>query len=620
VTHTPSSSSSQPDRDAEALRNPDTPAGELARIATRRPDLHPVITEHPHCFPALTSWIAAQGATTVPHPVAQADDAEEEHLDEPSTVPQQSSQESAQPEEARDEPEVAPGSSEGPERPEDAPGSSEEPEDAPDSSEEPAVPEEDQPDQPSADPAPSGVRRRSVTKALPIGVGIAVIGALTGVGAWKLSQRSKNAAAAATSPDENRGFSVSALSGEFIRGVTQAWSINSFAAKGVSPAGDCLFGEYYAQDTDEQPAGYRIYPLADSGLGDPVDIPSSSWNKDDQRDPSRFSAWQSWWGGSPMWKDMVIDPHSGEVAPVPWDASSSLFLGAVDSDSALLLEVQPGEESAATGAMIAVDRQGNELWRTSESYTNAFFDPSQPDILIGYQAYSTSAQDEHRELTPHLVSTSTGEMVAALPPFKSGKDTGGIVLAADGLVVLTSIASKPGVLTAHAFSFTGSPQWEQDSNCAGVRFNGVPSLEVVRHSLAELSGVEAVVAENGVAFVPYEGGCIRWNDDGVIEPLLSLGYDSTEKKWNLTATILADGSGFVDYAADSEGNKATVLVDVSTGSHLWEIPSAAPTFSPLFQSMRGSLPSAGQVKSHLGAPTRLLIPKDKTVSCYVPAQ
>jgi len=47
--------------------------------------------------------------------VAQADDAEEEHLDEPSPVPQQSSQESAQPEEARDEPEVAPAALEEPE-------------------------------------------------------------------------------------------------------------------------------------------------------------------------------------------------------------------------------------------------------------------------------------------------------------------------------------------------------------------------------------------------------------------------------------------------------------------------------------------------------------------------
>lgn len=614
MTHTPSSSSSQPDRDAEALRNPDTPAGELARIATRRPDLHPVITEHPHCFPALTSWIAAQSATTVPpHPAVQADGGEEEHPDEPNTV----SQESAQPEEARDEPERAPAA---PDEPERAP---DEPEDAPDSSEEPeesAVLKEDQSEQPSAAPVPSGVRRRSVTRALPVGIGIAVIGALAGVGAWRLSQRSKNAAAAATSPDESRSFSVSALSGEFVGGVVQAWSIDSFAGHSISPAGHYLLGEHYAQSTDEQPAAYRIYPLGDSGPGDPVDVPLSSWSKDDQRDPSRFSVWRSWWGDSPMRKDMIIDPYSGEASPVPWNASSSLFLGAVDNDSALLLEVPPGEESSAVGAIIAIDRQGNELWRTSESYTNAFFDPLQPDILIGYQTSSTSSQDEQRELTPHLVSTSTGETAATLPPFKNDKETGGVILASDGIVVLTSIASKPGVMTAHAVSFTGSPQWEQDSNCAGIRFSGVPSLEVVRHSLTEFSGLEAVIAENGVALVPYEGGCIRWNDDGAVEPLLSLGYDSAEKKWNLSATILADGSGFVDYSSDSEGSKVTALVDVSTGKHVWETPSSTPTFSPLLQSMRGSIPGAGHVKSHAGTPTCLLISKEKTLSCYVPAQ
>ena len=616
MTHTPSSSQSQPDLDAEALRNPDTPAGELARIATRRPDLHPAILEHPRCFRALTNWIATQSATTTSYPRVQAEaDAEDQADDtEPSDKPGAVSQQSARPGEAPAEADQPPAEADQPPAEADQP-----PAEADQQPDQPPAEADQQPDQPGADPAPSGVRRRSVTKALPIGIGIAVVGALTGVGAWRLSQRPKNAAPAAF-PDEQRSFSVSAMSGQFIGGVAQAWSIASFAGQSVSPAGDYLFGEFYAQSTDEQPAAYRVYPLDDSGPGSPVEVPLSSWSKDDQRDPSRFSVWTSWWGESPMRKDMVIDPHSGEVTPVPWNASSSLFLGAVDDDSALLLEVPPGEENKTAGALTAIDRQGNELWRTSESYTNAFFDPLQPDILIGYRASSTSSQDEQRELTPSLVSTSTGEIVAALPAFEDGKDKGWMILAADGVVVLTSTVSKPGVLTAHAFSFAGEPQWEQDSNCTGIRFNGVPSLEVVQQSLAEFSGLEAVVAENGVAFVPYGTGCIRWNDDGAVEPLLNLGYDSTEKKWNLTANILADGSGFIDCSSTSEGNKVTALVDVSTGKHLWETPSSTPMLSPLFQSVRGSLPSAGNVKSHAGFPTRLLVSKDKTLSCYIPAQ
>ena len=43
--------------------NPHTPAAELARIAATRPDLHPAIAAHPHCYPALHQWIAQYQAT-----------------------------------------------------------------------------------------------------------------------------------------------------------------------------------------------------------------------------------------------------------------------------------------------------------------------------------------------------------------------------------------------------------------------------------------------------------------------------------------------------------------------------------------------------------------------------
>ena len=58
-----SASTSSQDPDAEALSNPRTPAAELARIAATRPDLHPAIAAHPHCYPALHQWIAQYQAT-----------------------------------------------------------------------------------------------------------------------------------------------------------------------------------------------------------------------------------------------------------------------------------------------------------------------------------------------------------------------------------------------------------------------------------------------------------------------------------------------------------------------------------------------------------------------------
>ena len=49
----------------------------------------------------------------------------------------------------------------------------------------------------------------------------------------------------------------------------------------------------------------------------------------------------------------------------------------------------------------AIDRQGKELWSTPDSYLDAFFDPAQPDILIGYQK---DTSDDFTSV-PHLLNT-----------------------------------------------------------------------------------------------------------------------------------------------------------------------------------------------------------------------
>ena len=67
-TPSPTTPPATRDPDAEALSNPHTPAAELARIAATRPDLHPAIAAHPHCYPALHQWITHYQATTTTNP------------------------------------------------------------------------------------------------------------------------------------------------------------------------------------------------------------------------------------------------------------------------------------------------------------------------------------------------------------------------------------------------------------------------------------------------------------------------------------------------------------------------------------------------------------------------
>ena len=45
------------DADAVAAASPLTPAAELARIATYRPDLHAVLATNPSTYPGLVDWL-----------------------------------------------------------------------------------------------------------------------------------------------------------------------------------------------------------------------------------------------------------------------------------------------------------------------------------------------------------------------------------------------------------------------------------------------------------------------------------------------------------------------------------------------------------------------------------
>jgi hypothetical protein len=57
-----------PDADLAAVQNPYTPPAQLADIAARRSDLHPLLLSHPGCYPALREWISQVNPAARPIP------------------------------------------------------------------------------------------------------------------------------------------------------------------------------------------------------------------------------------------------------------------------------------------------------------------------------------------------------------------------------------------------------------------------------------------------------------------------------------------------------------------------------------------------------------------------
>lgn len=460
-----------------------------------------------------------------------------------------------------------------------------------------------------------GTSRRTFTKILPWTAGALGLAALGGLGAWSLSHRPKSE----SEPEERqstetpRSFSVSALSGDFARGVVEAWStglINDTAF--ISVKGDRVFvisGDEIEPSPQQKIAIHHLYSLTESGLGDPIEVKSSNWT-DEERHSSSSSADRTWWGDSPILRDKIIDPRSGDVSPVPWDTSTYKYLGGVDNDTALLQKSSPTSQHSGAGEPItAIDRQGKELWSTPDSYLDAFFDPAQPDILIGYQK---DTSDDFASV-PHLLSTTTGETVAALP------SSNALFLATDGVVIATGLSSGPTSATASAFSFSGEQQWEQQvGECEKIAFDGVPSLDVIQRSLTELAGMTVIVAENGAALVSNESGgtfSLR-NEDGTSGPSLRVGD---------RFTLLADGSGVLTVPSrenrDSDLSPEDMLfIDAASGNvekYFSELEFPFSHHEP--QSVQNLFYASTVHELAKGSPNRLLAKTREGVTCYVPA-
>ena len=615
MTSTPSPTTPPPGRDpdAEALSNPHTPAAELARIAATRPDLHPAIAAHPHCYPALHQWITHYQATTTTNPTPttgnQAPAAGSAPANTlatslaPATVPATAGTTTPRNDQAQTTPYPAPTT-------------------------DTSTPTTTSNQTPGTT-HPQGPSRRTINRALPLLAGGAALATLGGISTWGLSHYLSEGPQDSTeeeSQTKHKAFSISALSPDFARGATRSWSIDSFRGMCTSPQGDYVFGLCGTLE-DTEPSSYRLYPISGSGVGEPVEVAASHWDWDDFQH-GHHSVHTSWWGSHPLLVDKIIDPRSGGVTPVPWDTASHLFLGALDNDTALLLKVPPyqdGDGAEAEGPIIAVNRQMQETWRTNEAYVSAFFDPARPDVLIGYRSSRNSAGNYR--ITPHLVDITTGATTATLTPLVEPSECG-IILATDGVVVVTVTTTPGHTAQARAFGWDGALQWEQTGQYARIVFDGVPSVDVVQRSLTSLSGATAVVAENGVALVQNGDGTFsRRGDAGGAGLSLSLGNDNISgRRYKVDFTVLADGSAAVYWAG--RGSSVS-LVDASTGRPVQDIPSAvllSRVVGGLSWVVDGrqyasSLPDVQA--SPLGDPGHLLVMEEKgttfCTTCYVPA-
>ena len=438
------------DPDAEALRNPATAPAELARIAGQRPDLHPAVAAHPQCYPALTAWITARSAALHPQPqnaipqqpAQPSPPATPFPQPTPSTPPQSmgrprgdqqagrsasaskppaDSQQTDRAGDAREQSDQSVGTEEhAPQpaaekqaskpydagktghsagaRPDKLNDAAEESDQSSDSAEQADTDSDQDSDK------PSGVRRRSMLKTLSIGAGIATVGTI-GAGAWWATHRSSSHAS--DPPFSPTGtFSMAALGSDLLSGAREFWSApaeNVFISPRSSLADTDSEITAICSDSNSGKKEVRVYPLSLGTFYDPIIFPL----EEEKNDIGQCSVAFSWWGTHPLLWDHIYDTSSKTTPPVPWDAGNLVFLGSPDDNTAILIEVPHDFEKKTAppsqGAVIAVDRQGEELWRTSENYVTGYLDPCHYGLLIGYRKENLGDNPDLFSVTPHIM-------------------------------------------------------------------------------------------------------------------------------------------------------------------------------------------------------------------------
>ena len=642
------------DPDAEALRNPTTAPAELARIAGQRPDLHPAVAAHPQCYPALTAWITARSAALHPQPqnaipqqpAQPSPPATPFPQPTPSTPPQSmgrprgdqqagrsasaskppaDSQQTDRAGDAREQSDQSVGTEEhAPQpaaekqaskpydagktghsagaRPDKLNDAAEESDQSSDSAEQADTDSDQDSDK------PSGVRRRSMLKTLSIGAGIATVGTI-GAGAWWATHRSSSHAS--DPPFSPTGtFSMAALGSDLLSGAREFWSApaeNVFISPRSSLADTDSEITAICSDSNSGKKEVRVYPLSLGTFYDPIIFPL----EEEKNDIGQCSVAFSWWGTHPLLWDHIYDTSSKTTPPVPWDAGNLVFLGSPDDNTAILIEVPHDFEKKTAppsqGAVIAVDRQGEELWRTSENYVTGYLDPCHYGLLIGYRKENLGDNPDLFSVTPHIINVKNGAVQATLSPVvvdRSGSSSGGFLPASDGFVCFSNDGAT---MTANAYTFYGELKWTLTGAFSKIAFIGVPSMEyVVRKALTTYDGTTALVAGDTVFVQASDGRLVR-EDTGDIIELGKYHADTVELADFSYFTIL--GNSNTGILIESSGEDESVrMIDTSTKKELWSRPGhLTGNGLPLNQATVGMLPTThhGVTRAgrHVSCPT-----------------
>lgn len=466
--------------------------------------------------------------------------------------------------------------------------------------------------QPAQPDASTGVQRRSVVKTLSVGIGITAVGALGGAGAWWATHRDSANADDGTSP---RPFSMAAPDEAFLHGTHEAWSV---------PGSECLLSPDGARAMvmrrlDDKFFEIRIYPIDSGTPGEPAVFP-----KEPITDHFYWSVSSSWWGDQPLNLDKIYDTSSSTCSPVPWDTTDSTFLGAPDESTAILIEVPYSIQhdsfpvkSGDSGAIVAVNRQGQELWRTKDKYVSGFLDPALPDLLIGYQQSYADDFSERFSATPHILDPQTGVVRSTLSSSR-------LFLASDGLICFSSHNSA-----AEAYTFDGQPAWTITGAFDKITFNGTPSLNAVHRTLTENDGSTALVAENGTALVRAADGTFSRGGTGA--SLKISEYSDGEDKDDLhQLALLSDGSGVLTQASSSrtssgrrDDSGTITMLDTSTGAEAWSLSGYLLAGRPRNWSRWPPYSAWGMTCNSYRPAESLFIVSDSTssstVTCFTPA-
>ena len=252
----PEAAGSDADADRLAAASPTTPATELARIATSRPDLHPALAANPATYPDLVDWLR-----TSPDPAVQT------ALAQRTTPP-------AQPEPTRTK-------TEAPAKAVDASAAA--------------------PSAKAGGTTPRRILRRRPLAIAAAALAVVLVLAVGGAFAWTRTHRGNPTGAPTEATVDASG---ALLSPEWTSGSHIAWRIDVPGTNKIVSRADQVLA--IGMPPDSEHSSYRVIAINISG-----DTPAQQWSKS-------LPGFPVYWGERILAGNQVIDPATGDkIAEIP---------------------------------------------------------------------------------------------------------------------------------------------------------------------------------------------------------------------------------------------------------------------------------------------------------------